>query len=284
MNKKRQNYGVLSEAQAWEIYQTVAPGLDNFLKQGSEAVKEFRAQDLLVAPEMWPILSGILLLKGQPGNAELDFSKVTEWFNGVVAEKCAGNKPPPKKLTAGEFRKTTLMAVRNYRTAAKRELASAQTGDGEAAAKLKIEEVKAILARQGWTAKPGTRKAKAKDVFQAETKVDTQAEGSVHSGAKNEMREGASGDAEGAGEAKPTRTPNDSKGVNSGTEGHTTQPSAETKFYAKGYGKPAEKGLKALGGQFDKEKKQWWFPTVEKCQEGQKLIDDAKAAPKKPGS
>lgn len=292
MPNEKKKYGHVTADEAGQIISAASTGLKiaEMLSDKSNGQTTYKAQDMVLDPRLWPTLAKVLKIEGQSGEAELDFKKVAKWFNGKIQGICKASQPPVKELSAGEFRKAALAATRQRLVVAKKELKSAAKGSQvQTQAQAKLDEAKAILARQGWTAKPAKRKVKVtsdgqkngepkpghKDGVKTGGESRTAVEGKDESGNSPQTIAETTPEAKPAEEvmakSKPSPTPS------------PAEPKAE-KFYISGESFPVKEKLKEMGAKFDRGVKQWWFTDEGSLAKGQKVVDDYHAeiaSPKK---
>ena len=157
MSNTRKKYGTLSVEQAAVVMAT-ASKLPVLIEPAVKQPNKFTPSSLLLSPTWWPELVAKLLVKGHPVTAQLDFDATAAQLNKHFVTVATGNAAAPKPLTGGEFRKVALEATRQNYAKAK---AALKANPEDKAAEILLRDVKAILLRYGWTAKPQKRVKKA---------------------------------------------------------------------------------------------------------------------------
>jgi hypothetical protein len=103
------------------------PNVVALVKPLTKQLTKMNPAIILQDPREWANLSDVLLMRGLPDNARLDFDLAAKQFNERIKKAAAGNPNPPKELTEGEYRKGAVAATRKRLQEAQAELI--QTND-----------------------------------------------------------------------------------------------------------------------------------------------------------
>jgi hypothetical protein len=265
MSKNKIEYGILTPEQAAQVWaETLNPAC--MIKSIVKPVK-LDSTNTLSAPEMWPKLANLLLMRGLPDSAQLDFEGAAKFFNEIIKKASAGAVPAPRALTAGDFRKVAIKVTRQRLAEASIELAQQPNN---ADAQVKQKEAKEILTKHGWSEVQSKRKKKAKAGKAAKqngTGEHTPVPASTSAPIPAQIPASKS--------APVASAPALIQSPKSASESTLVQGRV---YYARGFGKPVEKELLQMGGQFNKGKRQWYFPTPELGDAAEKIMKDYSAA------
>jgi hypothetical protein len=260
-------YGCLELEQAAKVWQAEIE-VKGLVKAEVVKVVRYSAVNTLLAPEMWENLARVLLLDGQPVEAELDWDKVAKYINELIKQAAVGNSVQPKPLNKGETRKAALTATRARNKLGRRQLAAAKSDPEKAAAKDICTQAMMIFKRQGWKVNPSKRavKAKAPDSGPSGKKVkandgENSGNGKSGDGAPLETKQPAPEPPAPTSPVQPQNPPADKGSSSTG------------RFYLTGKTYPVLDEIKKAGGKFDSKLKQWWLPDAVTLAEVQKLVD-----------
>ena len=260
-------YGCLELEQAAKVWQAEIE-VKGLVKAEVVKVVRYSAVNTLLAPEMWENLARVLLLNGQPVEAELDWDKVAKYINELIKQAAVGNSVQPKLLNKGETRKAALTATRARNKLGRRQLSLAKTDPEKVAAKAICTQATMIFKRQGWKVKPAKRavKVKAPDSDLSGKKVKTNT-GEKSSNGK--LGDGAPLGTKPPAPESPAPTPPAHPQKTTAVKGS----SSTGRFYLTGKTFPVLAAIKKAGGKFDSELKEWWLPDAVTQAEVQKLVD-----------
>ena len=228
----------------------------------------------LLQSSMWTPLSHALLYKDASKGYVLDFKKAGAYFSTKIAAQVTPGAGPTKAMTASEFRKGALAATRQCITGARAALGQ---NPADAVALEALSVATEILAKHGWAETPKKRKVQEKK--NAEDQKN-QGQAGLNQSSITEVKPDRKPDAE-----KPANAGSRTVGVNpaAGLPAPVPEPPKEKEekpalngeFLLTGNTYPVYAKLRELGeGHYDKARTVWVFPTKEKAEKGQKIVDD----------
>jgi hypothetical protein len=278
------------------------PNVVALVKPLTKQLTKMNPAIILQDPREWANLSDVLLMRGLPDNARLDFDLAAKQFNERIKKAAAGNPNPPKELTEGEYRKGAVAATRKRLQEAQAELIQTNDPAKIVAITGKRDEALKILNKYGWTEQAMKREKKAKKPAKSGAKGppaqttgkqldNPEANQPVSSPVK--MAETALQTTPASVPVIPSNPPNtvpvepkpeiaeiDLKSGMAGGETTLATPAiikasetpAKERIYVKGFGKPHEAALLKIGGIYDRPQKTWHFPDQSSADEAARIM------------